>query len=192
MVRPTLSPVATATVVSPVGTPVATATVVSPVGTPVATATVVSPVGTPVATATVVSPVGTPVVIMPVEGGEEFWDLVQQREEKDTMTAEWIAAGVGVLVSLLLEVVPGLAGWWEGLGTWKRLGWLLLCVVLPLVVMGAACLGLDLGVGAPACEANGVVEALKLGFTAYFAAQGTYATVGRVVRGKRQQRMFNG
>jgi len=154
---------------------------------------VVRPTLSPVATATVVSPVGTPVVIMPVEGGEEFWDLVQQREEKDTMTAEWIAAGVGVLVSLLLEVVPGLAGWWEGLvGTWKRLGWLVLCVVLPLVVMGAACLGLDLGVGAPACEANGVVEALKLGFTAYFAAQGTYATVGRVVRGKRQQRMFNG
>ena len=156
---------------------------------------VVTPTATvsPVATATVVSPVGTPVVIMPVEGGEEFWDLVQQREEKDTMTAEWIAAGVGVLVSLLLEVVPGLAGWWEGLdGTWKRLGWLVLSLVLPLAVVGAGCAGLELGVDGPACDVNGAVEALKLGFVAYFAAQGTYATVGRVVRGKRQQRMFGG
>ena len=158
------------------------------VGTPT-----LSPVVTPTM---VVSVVGTPVSvdIMPVEGGEEFWDLVQQREEEGVMmTGEWISAGVGVLISLLLEVVPGLAGWWEGLdGTWKRLGWLGLCLVLPLAVLGAGCAGLDLGVAGPACDVNGAVEALKLGFVAYFAAQGTYATVGRVVRGKRSQRMFSG
>jgi len=99
------------------------------------------------------------------------------------MPAEWIAAGVAVVVSLLLEVVPGLAEWWEEVApTWKRLGWLVGCLVLPLVVLGLGCAGLDLGVSAPACNADGVLIALRLGFAAYFAGQATYGVKKAVSR----------
>lgn len=96
------------------------------------------------------------------------------------MSGEWIAGIVAAVVSLLLEVVPGLSEWWDGLeSTWRRLGWLGGSLAVPLVVLGAGCAGLDLGVAAPACDGAGVVEALRLGFTAYFTAQATYAIVSR-------------
>ena len=99
------------------------------------------------------------------------------------MTAGWIWATVAAVVSLLLEVVPGLAKWWAGLDdTQRRLGWLIGCLAIPLVLVGAGCVGVDLGVVAPACDWQGVVEALKLGFAAYFAGQAMYALVGKKVQ----------
>lgn len=99
------------------------------------------------------------------------------------MTNELIWAAAAMVISLLLEVVPGLAKWWAGLDeTWRRLGWLVGCLVVPLVLVGAGCLGIDLGVVAPVCSWQGAVKALKLGFTAYFAGQGTYALVGKKIK----------
>ena len=106
------------------------------------------------------------------------------------MSGEWIAGMVAVVVSLLLEVVPGLSDWWDGLeATWRRLIWLGGSLAVPLVVLGAGCAGIDLGVTAPACDGPGVVKALEMGFAAYFAAQATYAIVSkplgqRLARGK--------
>ncbi len=96
------------------------------------------------------------------------------------MSGEWIAGMVAVIVSLLLEVVPGLNSWWNELEpTWRRLMWLGGSLAVPLVVLGAGCAGISLGVTAPACDGPGVVEAVKFGFSAYFAGQATYAIVSK-------------
>lgn len=101
----------------------------------------------------------------------------------EEMTAEYVVAAVAVVVSLLLEVVPGLAEKWNTLDeTYKRLAWLGGCLAIPLAIMGAGCAGLDLGVIAPSCDTQGVVAALKVGFAAYFASQVTYSVVSKSVR----------
>jgi len=101
----------------------------------------------------------------------------------EELTAEYVAAAVAVVVSLLLEVVPGLAEQWNSLDeTTKRLAWLAGCLVIPLAIVGAGCAGLDLGVIAPGCDAEGVVEALKVGFAGYFAGQVAYMVVSKRVR----------
>lgn len=123
-----------------------------------------------------------PVVALSTDGGVGF----AGEKEAGEMTAEWVAGAVAVVVSLLLEVVPGLAEQWNGLdGTYKRLAWLAGCLLIPLAIVGVGCAGLDLGVIAPACDADGFVEALTLGFTAYFAGQLAYAVAGKKVRVKR-------
>lgn len=96
------------------------------------------------------------------------------------ITGEWVAAIVGVILSLALEVVPGLAERWQGLdSTWQRLAWLGGCVGVPLVVLGLGCVGVEVGVEGFVCGAAGVVAALRVGFAAYFAGQMTYLAVGR-------------
>ena len=93
---------------------------------------------------------------------------------------EWVAGIVGVILSLALEVVPGLAAKWQGLdSTWQRLAWLGGCVVVPLAVLGLGCAGVDVGMGGGECGVAGVVAALRVGFAAYFAGQMTYLAVGR-------------
>ncbi len=130
-------------------------------------------------------------VLSPV--GCESLPAVQQEGEglpaQAGMTAEWILATLAAILSLALEVVPGLAAKWNGLDTTvKRLIWLGGCLGVPLVILAAGCAGLDLGVLAPTCCAEGVVESLQIGFAAFFASQVTYAVVGKTVR-KRKARL---
>jgi len=99
------------------------------------------------------------------------------------LSAEVVAAVVAAAISVLLEVVPGLAKMWDGVAPeYKRLAWLVGCLAVPLVILGAGCVALDLGVVAPTCDKQGAVEALKVGFAAYFAGQATFAVVGQAVR----------
>ena len=107
---------------------------------------------------------------------------------QDSLTAEVVAAVVTAVISILLEVVPGLAKEWDKIdSTYKRLAWLVGCLVVPLAVLGAGCLGLDLGVVAPACDKQGAVEALRVGFAAYFTGQATFAVIGHAIREKRKR-----
>ena len=106
-----------------------------------------------------------------------------QAPAQKSLTAEVIAGVVAAVISILLEVVPGLADKWGKIdSTYKRLAWLGGCLVIPLVVLSAGCLGLDLGVIAPACDEQGVIEALRVGFAAYFTGQATFAIAGRAIR----------
>lgn len=108
-----------------------------------------------------------------------------QQEGDPELTAEIIAAVLAGIMSLALEVVPGLAERWQTVSaTWKRLIFLVGCLVIPLALVGLGCLGLSLGVKAPACGKDGVVMAIRLGFVAYFASQATYAVIGKVEREK--------
>jgi len=117
-------------------------------------------------------------VVVPV------WAAAQQ----ESLTAEVVAAVVTAVISILLEVVPGLADKWGNIdSTYKRLAWLIGCLVVPLAILGAGCLGLDLGVVSPACDKQGAVEAFRVGFAAYFTGQVTFAVVGQAIRKQRKR-----
>ncbi|HUW08360.1 MAG TPA: hypothetical protein VM537_01465 [Anaerolineae bacterium] len=127
-----------------------------------------------------VSPIATP-------GAELQVVPVRAAAQQDSLTAEVVAAVVTAVISILLEVVPGLAKEWDKIdSTYKRLAWLIGCLVVPLAILGAGCLGLDLGVTAPACDKQGAVEALRVGFAAYFTGQVTFAVVGQAIRKQRK------
>jgi len=112
---------------------------------------------------------------------------VRAMAQQDSLTAEVVAAVVTAMISILLEVVPGLAKEWDKIdSTYKRLAWLVGCLVVPLAILGAGCLGLDLGVVAPACDKQGAVEALRVGFAAYFTGQVAFAVVGQAIRKQRK------
>jgi len=135
------------------------------------------------------TPTPSPLATPEAEGAVQVIQVRRQAAEPEPLTAEVIAAVLAGLISVLLEVVPGLAAKWEKIdSTYKRLAWLIGCLVIPLAVLGAGCLGLDLGVIAPACDQQGAIEALKIGFAAYFAGQATYTVVGQAIRKKLRKR----
>lgn len=108
------------------------------------------------------------------------------------MTAEWILATLAAILSLALEVTPGLAVKWNVLdATVKRLIWLGGCLGVPLMILAAGCAGLDLGVLAPACCAEGVIESLQIGFAAFFGSQVTYAAVAKSIRKRKALASYN-
>ena len=113
---------------------------------------------------------------------------VRAAAQQESLTGEVVAAVVTAVISILLEVVPGLAKEWGKIdSTYKRLAWLVGCLAVPMAVLGAGCLGLDLGVVAPACDKQGAVEAARIGFAAYFTGQVTFAVVGQAIREKRKR-----
>lgn len=95
------------------------------------------------------------------------------------MTALWVSGVVATLISLALDLVPGLSEKWAGFSDeTKRWGWLVGCLVVPLAVVGLCCLGpCYLGV---ACTADGVASALAIGAAAYIPSQGSHAAVKSV------------
>ena len=110
----------------------------------------------------------------------------QAQEEDPELTAEIIAAVMAGIISLMLEVVPGLAEKWQTVGdTWKRLVFLVGCLLIPLALVGLGCAGITLGVKPPVCGKDGVVMAIRLGFVAYFASQAVYTVIGKAARAKR-------
>jgi len=126
-----------------------------------------------------VSPLAAP-------GGGPVVAAQVQQEEDPELSAEIIAAVMAGIISLALEVVPGLAQKWQTVGdTWKRLVFLVGCLLIPLALVGLGCAGITLGVKPPACGKDGVVMAIRLGFVAYFASQVTYTVISKAVRAKR-------
>ena len=101
------------------------------------------------------------------------------------LTVSFVSGLVGAILSVLLEIVPGLNGWWAAQSdTTKRLGWLIGCLGIPLVMLGLVCLaGVDLGVVMPECGKDGVVQVILIGGSAYLGGQGSYAVVGKRIGG---------
>lgn len=98
-----------------------------------------------------------------------------------------VAAAVGAVVSLLLEVVPGLAEAWDQLNSKaKRGAVLLLSLGLPLIAVAAKCFGLDVGLGG-ACPSSiqDVYDALFVGFAAFGGSQWSFVLAGQDLRSHR-------
>ena len=101
------------------------------------------------------------------------------------LTVSLVSGLVGIVFSVLFEVIPGLKDWWEALpDAPKRLGWLIACLAIPLILLALVCYaGLDLGVVIPDCGKDGIVQAILIGGSAYLGGQGAYA-VQKVRNGK--------
>ena len=97
-----------------------------------------------------------------------------------------ISGLLGSLLSLLLEVIPGLSDWWnEQESETKRLVWLGGCIAVPAVLYLISCVAnINLGIIMPGCDVDGVVQAIIIGGSAYLGSQGTFAVAGRPIRAK--------
>ena len=88
------------------------------------------------------------------------------------MTIGWILAAVAFLLALGFDLVPKMKEWWDPLPEMgKRWGWLVGCLVVPIVVWLAACYypylnlwGFEVG-----CDAPGFIDVLVVGFTAFLS-----------------------
>lgn len=89
------------------------------------------------------------------------------------MTQQIVAMIVGAVVSILLEVVPGLKEAW-GKWEWRRLTLLGLSLAVPLGAWGLVCLA---GVTLPfevTCGGQGAFDAALLGIISFLSSQTTY------------------
>ena len=89
------------------------------------------------------------------------------------MTQQVIAMIVGAIVSVLVEVVPGLKDTWSK-WEWRRMTLLGLSLAVPLGVWGLVCYA---GVVLPfevGCGGQGAFDAIILGFISFLSGQTTY------------------
>jgi len=93
------------------------------------------------------------------------------------MTSKLVSITVGAILSIALEIVPGLSSLWEN-WAYKRAAWLVGCLVVPLAMMGLCYAGAPVGFE---CSGpfiwDGLWAALSAAFAAYFAGQMTYSLV---------------
>jgi drug/metabolite transporter (DMT)-like permease len=89
-----------------------------------------------------------------------------------------IAGLVAAFLSLVLEVVPGVADLWEKVDKkYKSLVVLVVSLLVPPAIVGLSCLGVDVGFGSVCPDpANPQlwVDAVLLGLAAFFASQVTF------------------
>ena len=88
------------------------------------------------------------------------------------MSKDLIALIVGVLISVALEIVPGLRDVWST-WKWKPLTLLVAFVGVPVVLWLLHCYGgIDLVV--TDCTTKGLIQVIILGFTAFGGNQATF------------------
>lgn len=90
------------------------------------------------------------------------------------MSVEQLSQYAGVLLSLLLAYIPGVASWYDGKDASTKAGIMAgLLAVVAFGIYGLACLGwvVDLGV---ACTQMGAIELVKLFISALIANQATF------------------
>lgn len=95
------------------------------------------------------------------------------------MTAEVIATIVGMLVSVLLEVIPGLKDKWST-WEWKRLTLLVGFVLVPVVAWALGCFAnITFVQNSFSCDVQGALTAAGLGFLAFVGNQGAFGFATR-------------
>ena len=90
------------------------------------------------------------------------------------MTAELIATIVGMIVSVALEVIPGIKDKWN-VWKWKRLTLLVGFVAVPVIVWALGCFA-DISFIQQnfTCDVQGGLMAAGLGFLAFVGNQGAF------------------
>lgn len=94
------------------------------------------------------------------------------------LTPQLVVGVVSAVISLILDVVPGLSGMWEALPREvKRFAWLIGCL---LVGVGSWILTCVFNVGfcvVVVCTTAGLLDALGVAFAAYFSSQAVHGVV---------------
>ena len=92
------------------------------------------------------------------------------------MSTELLVVLVGALVSLALEIIPGLKDVWSA-WAWKPLTLFVGFLIVPALVWALVCYGgIDIGLEV-VCGVQGLLQGLWLGFVAFLGNQAGY-TVG--------------
>ena len=94
------------------------------------------------------------------------------------MTQEMIALVVGGIVSIVLEVIPGLKDVWSK-WEWRRVTLLGLFLAVPLGALALVCLAEVSLPGTYICTTQGVFDAAILGLMAFAGSQTMYLMVAR-------------
>jgi len=94
------------------------------------------------------------------------------------MTASIIAGIVGAIVSVLLEVVPGLKERWSE-WEWKPLTLFGLFEAVPLVAWALTCFAGMAIYDVPDCTWQGALAVMSVGFVAFMASQTTFTLATR-------------
>lgn len=90
------------------------------------------------------------------------------------MTQELVATVIGIVVSVMLEVIPGLKDKWST-WQWKRLTLLVGFVLLPVAVWALGCFaGINFVEQNFPCDVQGGLMAAGLGFLAFVGNQGAF------------------
>lgn len=94
-----------------------------------------------------------------------------------TMTAEWIYAGLLLILSFIFDLLPGAKEWWEAQSEHvKRWGWLIGSLGVPIVLWALCCyVSVELFGFTYACDQGGLIRMVVLGFGAYTFSQGGHA-----------------
>jgi len=89
------------------------------------------------------------------------------------MTVETLSSITGIVLSLAFSYVPGLKGWYEGLGgEWKRLVMAGLLLAVACGIYGLSCLALfDVKV---TCDTAGALKLVELFILALVSNQAAY------------------
>jgi hypothetical protein len=98
------------------------------------------------------------------------------------MSGVMVATILGVIVSIVLEAVPGLADWWSN-WAWKRVAWLAGSFVVSFSLVGLAYAGAPVGFEPPDTFIwDGLFLAIGSGVAAYVGGQVSYAVVSHKLR----------
>jgi len=95
------------------------------------------------------------------------------------MTAAVIATIVGIIVSILVEVIPKFQDWWAAF-FWKKASLFTGFVVVAVVWWALACFTpIEVGATGLSCDLNGAVKAVGLGLLGFMSNQATFAVAAR-------------
>jgi hypothetical protein len=96
-----------------------------------------------------------------------------------TLTPQILSAIVGVIISLLFTLIPGLQKWYDGLGQYKGLFMVGLMVVVGLVIFGLSCIP-SFPLPMLTCDIAGIWELLVLIASAIVGNQMAYLTTKKL------------
>ena len=90
------------------------------------------------------------------------------------MSVEQLSQFAGVLLSLLIAYIPGVAGWYAGKDSSAKAGIMAgLLAVVAIGIFGLACLGWIVNLGV-ACTQASAIELVKIFVAALIANQATF------------------
>lgn len=99
--------------------------------------------------------------------------------EPQTLTAQLLSGIVGVIISLLFTLIPGLKDWYDGLGKYKGLFMVGIMVVVGLVIFGLSCIP-SFPLPMLTCNVAGFWELIVLIASAIVANQMAYLTTNKL------------
>lgn len=93
------------------------------------------------------------------------------------MTQAIVATIVGIVISVLIEIIPGFNDWWSKF-EYKRAALFGLFLAVPLIWWALACfVPIDIPATGFECDLSGASQSVAVGFIGFLASTGTFKIV---------------